>query len=362
MPFERKLRVAFVAGLSDKKLGQKLEPLLACPRVGALELFRRVPYPTRPRLRTFGVGWAGRRFPLLGDALRFAQLVWRARHCDVIVGCFQLYHGVMAHIVGRLWGKPVIQLVITDVDWNMARPLAGRVMFGADACGTRGPASNEKLRHLKFSGPLAVIHNPIMISPDVLPARSLGVLHDVLAVGDFAPEKNYHLLIQTLRQVKEQLGAVRAMICGKGFPGPLSEALEQAGLTGAVCFPGHLGPEALEEAYRSARMLVLSSRVEGLPMVAVEAMTAGLPVVATNVGELSWLVRDGLEGRLVPAGDATALADAVAGLLENPEKLAKMGKNARKRIQELAPEFSVAAIAGAWTRLFDELELSFKKY
>lgn len=344
------LTVAFVAGLSDKKLGQKLAPLLACPSVARVELFRRAPYPGTKALSVFGVSRLGRRFPVLGEVERFCRLLWRARQCDVIVGCFQLYHGVMAHLAGRLWGKPVIQLVITDVDWNMERLLARWAMLGADACGTRGPASSAKLRRLGFAGPVADIQNPAESAP---PADSspVPVRHDVLAVGDFAPEKDYPLLVEALARVRDRLGGVRALVCGRGFPGPLAEALARASLAGDVEFPGHLHGEALSAAYRTSRLLVLSSRVEGLPMVAVEAMALGLPVVATDVGEVSWLVRDGVTGRLVPAGDPVALAEAMEELLTQPETCRTMGENARLRMRELTPAFSLPSIVAAWETL-----------
>jgi len=347
---ETGVRVAFVAGLSDKKLRQKLEPLLVSPGVARVELFRRAPFPGGDRLRVFGVGRLGRRFPVLGEVLRFARLLWQARHCDVVIGCFQLYHGVMAHLAGWLWSKPVIQLVITDVNWNMDRPLARWVMLGANACGVRGPASAARLRCLGFAGPVVVVHNPA--APIPVPTRQPGQARiDVIAVGDLAPEKDYPLLVAALGRAKARLGRLSAMLCGRGFPGTLAALLEDQGVAGDVVFPGHLDHEALNAAYDDAKLLVLSSSVEGLPMVAVEAMARGLPVVGMAVGEMPWLVRDGLDGRLVPPGNAQALAGTIAELLEAPKRRRIMGDNARERIRELASEFSVPAIAAAWEEL-----------
>lgn len=348
MRSEPGLRVAFVAGLSDKKLGQKLLPLLENPAVARVELFRRAPYPAGGKLRVFGVGRLGRRFPILGELARLCRLAWRTRRCDVVVGCFQLNHGIMAQLAGRLWGKPVIQLVITDVDWNLEHPLARWAMLAADACGVRGPGSLAKLRALGFAGPLAVIHNPASLSPSS-PAQDLE--HDLIAVGDFAVEKDYPLLLTALARLTNRFPDLRVLICGRGFPGPLAPQLDELGLGDTVTFPGHLDDAALARAYAGAGILVLSSRVEGLPMVVVEAMRQGLAVVGTDVGEVSWLVRDGVEGRLVPAGDPVALAEALAELLERPALRREMGEKGRRRIEALAPEFSLARILAAWETL-----------
>lgn len=345
MRSEPGLRVAFVAGLTDKKLGQKLSPLLENPAVAKVELFRRAPYPAGGKLRVFGVGWLGRRFPVLGELVRLCRLTWRAWRSDVVVGCFQLNHGIMAQLAGRLWGKPVIQLVITDVDWNLERPLARWAMLAADACGVRGPGSLARLRTLGFAGPLAVIHNPVSLPPSA-PARDLE--HDLIAVGDFAVEKDYPTLLTALARLTNRFPNLRGLICGRGFPGPLASQLDRLGLGDALTFPGHLDDAALARAYAGAGILVLSSRVEGLPMVVVEAMRQGLAVVATDVGEMSWLVRDGIEGRLVPAGEPAALAEALAELLENPVLRRDMGENGRRRIEALAPEFSLPRIMAAW--------------
>ena len=93
-------------------------------------------------------------------------------------------------------------------------------------------------------------------------------------------------------------------------------------------------------------LLVLPSLWESLPLAILEAMACGLPVVATDVGGVSEAVADGETGRLVPPGDAHALAAAIAELAGDPRALEAMGERARKRADE---HFSLA-------RMVDELE------
>lgn len=76
------------------------------------------------------------------------------------------------------------------------------------------------------------------------------------------------------------------------------------------------------------------SREEGFPIATLEAMAAGLPVVATDVGGTSELVTDGTTGRLVPAGDTGALAAALRELLAHPQQRARLGMNARQRVEQ----------------------------
>jgi glycosyltransferase involved in cell wall biosynthesis len=80
----------------------------------------------------------------------------------------------------------------------------------------------------------------------------------------------------------------------------------------------------------AADVFVLSSVREGLPMTILEAMRAGLPVVATRAGGCAEVVRDGETGRLAPIGDPPALAAALAELLESPERAGALGEAGRR--------------------------------
>jgi glycosyltransferase involved in cell wall biosynthesis len=87
--------------------------------------------------------------------------------------------------------------------------------------------------------------------------------------------------------------------------------------------------------YGEADVFVLPTRREGFPMVVLEAMAAGLPVVATPVGAIPDVVRDGEEGIIVPTADAPALTAALGRLLGDPELRARMGERGRRRVEEV---------------------------
>jgi glycosyltransferase involved in cell wall biosynthesis len=94
---------------------------------------------------------------------------------------------------------------------------------------------------------------------------------------------------------------------------------------------------------------VLTSRWEGNPLAVMEAMAAGLPVVATRVGAIPELVRHGMDGILAPPGDIRAISQAMTCLLEHADKARAMGARGRDRARE---RFDLNAMVRAYTALY----------
>jgi glycosyltransferase involved in cell wall biosynthesis len=99
-------------------------------------------------------------------------------------------------------------------------------------------------------------------------------------------------------------------------------------------------------------LAVLSSFTEGLPVIVLEALAAGVPVVATAVGGTPEVLEDGVAGYLVPPGDAVTLAARITEALSNEERRRALGQNGRQRVRE---EFTSSAQARRYERLFKQL-------
>lgn len=348
------LRVAFVGGLSDKKLAQKLLPLTLLPEVAAVDVYRRAPFALLPKTRWTPLTSLGARRPLVGEPEKFARLLVAGGRYDLVIGCFQIFHGLWAELAGTAWRTPVIQLVITDVEWNRQRLLARWPMLRASGCGVRGEGAVSTLRRLGYAGPVEVIHNPMAVPER--PARSGAKTTDILAVGDFAAEKDYPWMLAVLAGLAARGVAFSATLCGR-FPEAFRRQVATAGLADRIAFPGYLGATELAEAYAKSRVLLMTSHTEGLPMAVMEAMAAGLAVVVTGAGELPWLVRQDRDGKVTPHGDTEAMSDALETVLTTPGLARDMGESGRKRIRELEPLFTPEAVANAWRRLLCGVDL-----
>lgn len=147
----------------------------------------------------------------------------------------------------------------------------------------------------------------------------------ILFVGRLDAQKGVDVLLCAMRQVG---AAGFAVVVGASVVGcPLGEQLPAN-----VKVVGWLPREEIEQLYAAADVLVMPSRWEGLPIVALEAMRAGLPVVATRVGGIPEAVEDGVTGRLIDVDDASQLAATLASL--DAATLRRMGDNARRRYVE----------------------------
>lgn len=134
----------------------------------------------------------------------------------------------------------------------------------------------------------------------------------LLFVGRLAVEKGLPVLLDALVQARKERPTLRLTVVGDGPERAAIEAQARAlELTDIVEFTGYKGQEEVAEMLRHVTALVLPSYAEGVPVVLMEALAAGLPVVSTRVAGIAELVEDGVSGRLVDPGDRDALTQAI---------------------------------------------------
>lgn len=163
------------------------------------------------------------------------------------------------------------------------------------------------------------------------PVRDLGGPFRLLCVGGMAPPRAFDVLIRALGSVREP--AIRLTLVGDGPDRPALERLAaDCGVSHQVEFAGWRTQDQLPAYYAAADAFVFSSFAEGIPVVLMEAMAASLTCVAPAIGGIPELIRDGVDGTLVPPSDAAGMAAAIAKLFHDPELCRQMGASARARI------------------------------
>ncbi len=216
------------------------------------------------------------------------------------------------------------------------------------------PSLEQRLELLGIQA--TTIMNPVRLEAEErLPPRAAGRLR-VLFVGVYGEQKGVLDLLSALATARA--GGVDATLRVVGKPQYARDdvlvrgRIAELGLGDAVAFAGVLAADEVRDEYERADVLCLPSRREGLPMVVLEAMACGLPVLATRVGAVPDVVADGETGVLVDAGDVRGLERALHRLAADPDARARMGEAARGRVEQTA---SGEIVAAGWRSVYERL-------
>ena len=199
------------------------------------------------------------------------------------------------------------------------------------------------------SGRPPVLHLPNAV-PDVGGGQADPSSKVVIAVGRLTRQKGFDLLIRAWADVARKHPDWTLRIYGTGVERPaLKRLIADHRLAGRVRLMGRT--DRIGDAYAQASVFVLSSRHEGLPMVILEAMSKGLPVVSFDcpTGPAEVVTDD--NGILVPNGDVPGLAQALSEVMADDERRVRLGKGA----QETAAKYEAATIARRWVELVEDL-------
>ena len=282
--------------------------------------------PMAARLEEDGIAVA--RLPLrrsyrIDQARAFARTLKRAQ-CDV-VNTHTLYVGnQLARLAASFARIPLVQHAHI-VEHYSARPPIAYLQRGIEHATIRIPAAfiavSDPIRdHLIAAGARAdrirVIHNGVALAPDSDPPEQEGLT--LVRPARLAAVKGQDVLIEALALTPND---VRVRLVGDDLEGgvfrqELERRVDDLGLATRVEFLGHRSD--LADLIKEAQGTVLPSRDEGLPLVALEAMAASRPVVASAVGGLPALIDDGKNGLLVQHDSPRDLADALIRLRNDP--------------------------------------------
>ena len=162
------------------------------------------------------------------------------------------------------------------------------------------------------------------------PVRGAGA-PTVVALGRLSAEKGFGLLIEAIAQLQ----GVKLRLVGDGPErAALMADVERLGVADRVTFVGELPPEQVRAELRAADIFCLPSFSEGLPVSIMEAMAAGVPVVATWIAGIPELAQDGVTALTVPPARVDALADALRRLVEDPRLGERLAAAARARVEQ----------------------------
>lgn len=322
-----------------------------------------------PEPRPHPVHWAPRRYPRGVRHVLGASLVARlARHADVVYSTGMIGRTSLGAAVGR---APVVLKLTTDevfersLRWGLfdadidtfqrARGLRIRVLRRARnlALGhaTRIIIPSDSLRQLALgwgvpAEKVALLPNPVEPPPELEAREELRRRHGfngptLVFAGRLVPQKSIDVALEALRSSP----GVSLLLAGDGpYREPLERQVRELGLDGRARFLGPQPRRTVFELLRAADAALLSSSWENFPHMVVEALSVGTPVLATDAGGVAEIVRDGLNGLLVPIGNAEALAAAIRRYFDDSKLRERLRAEAVDSVQKFAPDVVYARL------------------
>lgn len=288
--------------------------------------------------------------------------------------------GLVAEKLQAAWnGVPVIQMfhtlghmknrvALSAVERAPQARIEGeaRVMEFVDVIVAATPAEYAQLHWLYGADMSKVVTIPPGVDldrfspiPKEVAKREVGIPanhRNILFAGRIEPLKGVDTLLKAMALIKQQQPEAVRDVCVAIIGGDpwndnpdaemarLQELRKQLGVTETVTFLGAKDQDVLPNYYAAAEMVIMPSHYESFGMVALEAMAMGTPVIASEVGGLAFLVRDGRNGFLVPSRDPEALAERIFTLLLDDACRAELGRQARE-----------GALAYDWPHISDKI-------
>lgn len=243
-------------------------------------------------------------------------------------------------------GVPVVLHVhcgkVSDFYRNASAPARGLIralLRNADSVMALSPQWRDGLAQIEPAARLRVVPNPVLLPEKRAALR--GNRPTVVFLGMLTEAKGALDLLRAWPAVLERVPDARLVLGGAGDLEGLRSQAEASGIGHAVELPGWVRGEEKAALLQSAWVFTLPSHAEALPMSVLEAMAAGVPVVASNVGGIPLAVDEGVSGLLVEPRDQASLARAIADLLDDPARRIAMGRAAREKV---ARAFSCEAV------------------
>lgn len=307
------------------------------------------PHPVGVDIRAAGISVVDLEMRNKADLRAPLRLLRLLRHQEIQILHAHLFHAnLLGATVGKLAGVPAI--IATRHNVNIGGSHREQVYRWSSRLCDAVVAISAEVQRVQLqrsrtpSSRVTLIPNGVQVDTFVdADQRAVDALADEWHIAPHTPvigtlarlheQKGHVYLLDAVARLRRELPTIKVLVVGDGaLRRPLEAQSQDLGLSDAVIFTGTR--REVPEILALLDVFVLPSLWEGLPIALLEAMAAGLPVVATPVGGVPEVVVDGATGLLVPPRDPEALANAILALLRQPDLRCRMGSAGQARVRE----------------------------
>jgi len=349
------LKIIVICGLSDDKVRTHLQPLVEIEQVEQIHLIRRMPFFMQ-KVSTHNPAGVFSNFLLFSEISRFLKLISLCRKIkpDYIYAIYFVPHGIYAALAGRLFRIPVIQEIIgTDRPKVEKSKFFQSLLSLAKHIGVRGSKSKDALLALGFDCKKIFIPTTVNVLDfnHFKPDNSLKV-YDFIYCGRMDKNKQVGLLIQALEQVHHNKPNLRAVLVGDGPERHNLEALcTQLKLGGVISFAGNQPYSAIPSWLNQAKVFMMASAFEGLPVAMIEALCCGLPVVVPDIGDIQDVAVHKYNAWLVTDRTISGYTEGLTSLVHDQQLYERLKQGAIETRTKLVHQYSADNARATWEDL-----------
>ena len=236
--------------------------------------------------------------------IRFFQMLFYVPKPELIIGIYELPHGLLAMIVGKIRGVPSIVSIIGNPAYTKLRK-GSRLKFTMwilKYCNFITVTGNNSRKFLIRQG---IEADKIFVLPNTMDFSSFKPLvvkkeYDIISLGRISDEKHLEIIVEVIKKLKANFPNIRVGIGGSGpKKNNIIILVKELGLEDNIDICGFIPEEELTVFFNKGKVFILTSETEGFPRTIIQAAACGLPVVASNVGDISDVIDHEINGFLV---------------------------------------------------------------
>ena len=291
------------------------------------------------------------------------KIIWLIKKEKIEILHTHLVHaGIIGKIAGKLSGVKYLittrHYTISDKEYTLLYQIENRLMKYCSVIIAVSKSVRNSLLKNHFISPqkIEIIHNGLDISMFPYNPLPQGLNSKLIigTVGRLHPAKGYFILLTAFKRLKEKINNVELEIIGEGIlKNDLVNFSEKLGISSSIIWHGSIPHNEIIQKFYHWDLFAISSQWEGFGLVIIEAMAAGLAVVASKVDGIIEIVEDGKTGYLFNKSDFEEMSVKIEELLQNSEKRKMMGEAGRNKVNR---QFSIHKMVKKIENIYDQLD------
>lgn len=291
--------------------------------------------------------------------IRFFQMLFsKKRNLKLIIGIYEIPHGMLAVIIGKILNTPSVVCIIgnpayTPIRKGFRKKITYIILKKATYITTTGNNSKAFLINEGFSSDkIKVLPNSIDV--DYFHPSTILKKYDLITVGRISPEKQLNIFVEVVEKLAKNNKNIKAAIAGSGPEfNIIQTVIIEKGLENNITMLGFVEGDNLRDLFSQGKIYLSCSQTEGFPRTIIQSLACGTPCVSSNVGDLTDTIIEGVNGYLVnDSCDVKNYVEKITCLLNSSEIYKSFSNKGREIVSE---KYSYIASTKLWESILSEL-------